>query len=317
MKKSVKKWLLRLFILIGLLAFSVLGVDIGDSIFTPENPLYYDHEIDEYVGSQYVVDTLRLDNSRIFDAMQSKAVALKTHYPLYDEALTKKVSDFLELYTPSAQNETAILIKMKSEVEELLDTIYRYIRGFDGKELTSEDKQHYLAVYRLREIDREITRQLLGAGIEEKTYFQKPALVKDGTGYWTLNIRKPESEHLTRYYILIQESNFIREIIERVNEIFSFGVVHTLTFLEGGKTYPPIYDRKTKNINIHYEEFEFIESIFRKDLKSRSEINRLIIDVVGMVCLREFGHAFLDIYDVPYSGKIERYRGSIGRSTGC
>lgn len=305
MRRKILKWVFRFLFLALLVGIGILGTIVSSNIFETDNPPYFDWAHEVYVGSPYVVETLTLDSSRLVRALTSKAKRAYTKFDLFDEELTEKVDSFLARYQANEKEDVNALQDLKGEVENLLATLYAHIRSFNGRPLTQNDKEHYLALYRLRSIDREIVQMLLNRNVEALTFFQKPRNIPTGTGRWELLVQKPGSAHLYRYYEMVNSTDMLLEIVDSINDFFRFDKMHFVTFLECETASAPVYDRKNKNINICFEQFGFIEDTFYGELKSENEIASEILDVVHVVLLREFGHALLDIYDVAYSGKIE------------
>ena len=304
-KRRLLRFMILTFKILLPLGAGCYGVILGLNTFNNENPHYFDDDNEQYFDNPYISPTLTLDSSRIVDALMSEKKSVYTKRELFNPDITQNVHNFFQKYKSDQTYNNNSLTTLKTELELLMTIVYQHTRGFNGKPLNIIDKNHYLTLYRLRDIDREITRELLGRGIDSTTFFQKPKAIPTGKGKWNLQILEPESPELFAYYEMVSSSQFISDIVHNINSLFLFDKEHNVSFLECWENPLPIYDRVNKNINICYSQLYFIEKIFYDTFKSEEEITSQILDIVGMVLLREFGHAFFDIFDIPYSGKIE------------
>ncbi len=308
MKSKKWKWIRIFFQLLVLLGTVAFGLLIGSHVFSPEYPEYYDYEQEMWVGSPYISETLKLDRSKLLTALNQPAKQPYTKLNLFDTEITERVHRFIVRYNEEGEYETENVDKLrdlKNEVEALLSIVYRHIQGFKGRALVRLDKNHYLTLYRLRDMDRKITRRLLASGDDTETFFQRPARVPSGKGRWVLRIQEPETPDLNRYYDMVTQEDSFPLIVDRINELFLLDQEHFVTFLEHDETEIPVYDQTTDSINISYEQIAYIEQIFHAELKPESEVRDQIMRITAMVLLREFGHSFHEIFSIPYAGKME------------
>lgn len=301
-----RKWIRRFFQVLIPLSAIALGLFFGSHIFSPEYPAYYDYEREMWVGSPYVSETLNLDRSKLLTALNQPTRQPYTKLNLFDTEITERVHRFIIRYNTEGEHETKNadrLWALKNEVDSLISVIYRHVQDFEGRTLDRLDKNHYLTLYRLRDLDRKITRKLLALGNDTETFFQRPTRVPSGNGRWVLRIQEPETPGLSRYYDMVTQADIFPLIVDRINELFLFDREHFVTFLERGEAEIPVYNQKTKSINICYEQIAYIEQIFHPELKPEDEVKSQILSITAMVLLREFGHSFHDIFYIPYAGK--------------
>ncbi len=253
----------------------------------------------------YPSETLNLKSSKVLNALQNNSKAKYAKLKLYDAQLTEKIDGFIRRYNSMEEYDSNMLRALKTEVDDYLYALHQKIRQLNGRPLTEVDKNHYLTIYRLREIDRKIIRELRREGNEFLTYFQSRKDIPDGSGRVVLQILEPESPDLLRYYEMSKSSPLLTGMIEAINAQFLFGEEHIIKFYECKNAVAPVYDRVGKSINICYKEFKLIEKVFYEDFMTEQTLSNHVVNVISMILIREVGRVFIDVLDIDYSGKIE------------
>lgn len=89
-----------------------------------------------------------------------------------------------------------------------------------------------------------------------------------------------------------------------LNETFALPKDVTLTFAECG-TVNAFYDSQKKQISICYELIADLYDTFKDIAKSEEDLDERVFGATIFIFYHEIGHAFVDVYSLPITGKEE------------
>jgi hypothetical protein len=103
---------------------------------------------------------------------------------------------------------------------------------------------------------------------------------------------------------LVDEEKSLEEAAAELNKAFSLPHDIFIGFDECGEA-NAFYDPEKKQVTVCYELVEDLYEGFRQDYKTDEEIEEVVSNATTFVFFHEIGHALVDAYDLPVTGREE------------
>ncbi|HEX8338035.1 MAG TPA: DUF4344 domain-containing metallopeptidase, partial [Pyrinomonadaceae bacterium] len=101
-----------------------------------------------------------------------------------------------------------------------------------------------------------------------------------------------------------EELKSLRETAEALNK--SFSLPHDIFIgFDNCEEANAFYDPEQKKVTVCYELAEDLYESFRKDFKTDEEVDDSVTNATTFVFFHELGHALVDAYDLPITGREE------------
>lgn len=123
---------------------------------------------------------------------------------------------------------------------------------------------------------------------------------KTNTGKITVTYNITKKKAFKEILTIVKESELLKFLADHVQSLLYLPVNLTIS-LEECKEENAFYDPDEKKIIICYEMVNY----YKKYLEDSGEDIEKLVDLVMFDALHEFGHALIDIYDLPITGKEE------------
>lgn len=128
-----------------------------------------------------------------------------------------------------------------------------------------------------------------------------PLKVKD---YIKVSYEKPiDTNHLV-WYETFKEEKFLEQIAKTLNSTFKITKPFKITCKECGVV-NAFYNSNTKELEICYEIFEDIRKKYEKYTSNPDSLGTRIGYTFSFILYHEIGHALIDFFDIPLTGKEE------------
>jgi Putative metallopeptidase len=130
----------------------------------------------------------------------------------------------------------------------------------------------------------------------------------EDNGDLILNYVPPEDETYNDISQTIQSSGYYEEVIAGLNETFAFPQDIKVTFSECGGEVNAYYgqdDSGNPEITMCYELIQYYSDVFASDLEAQEDIDLEVFYSGFFTFLHELGHALVDQYQLPITGKEE------------
>ena len=101
-----------------------------------------------------------------------------------------------------------------------------------------------------------------------------------------------------------EEEKSLEEAAAELNKRFSLPHDIFVGFAECGEP-NGFYDPERKEVTVCYELVDDLYEAFRADLKTDEEIDEIVSNAITFIFLHEVGHALVDAYDLPVTGREE------------
>lgn len=143
---------------------------------------------------------------------------------------------------------------------------------------------------------------VLGAAAAGAAPAQAP--IKDRGDFKLVYNKRPAKPANKRLLRLLLGPAAFRDLVEGLNEVFALPRKITVSLAAGDG---PYYDPSTRTIRINYDFVQYVEDLFRDAgySKKQSELDDVAIAITYFVFFHEVGHAFVDQYDLPITGREE------------
>lgn len=127
----------------------------------------------------------------------------------------------------------------------------------------------------------------------------------DGSGEMTVAYEKPRGETQELVAEFLRESELVESVAESLTDTFVLPEDVTVTVARGNDG--PAYDPNAREIIFNYSFVEFVADVFAEvdPEAGDEEILEATANVSAMVLLHEVGHAFVDLMDIPITGREE------------
>lgn len=122
----------------------------------------------------------------------------------------------------------------------------------------------------------------------------------DNKGKVSLHFSAPSNKKFKAIMNRLQESKLLSALADHINTFFYFPEDITIS-MEECQEENAFYDPEQKKIIICYEMLHY----YQKYLAKESDTDGMLEDLTTFDLLHEFGHALIDIYDLPVTGKEE------------
>ena len=101
-----------------------------------------------------------------------------------------------------------------------------------------------------------------------------------------------------------KDAKVLEELATGLNETFALPCNITIEFKELGEA-NAYYDPNTHRISMGYELMEDLETLFTKSSKNEDVVMDHTLNATMFIFFHELGHALIDVYDLPATGKEE------------
>lgn len=128
----------------------------------------------------------------------------------------------------------------------------------------------------------------------------KPA----GKGNFKVGLSPLNKDKNLKSKMSAEDRQALQELAAEMNKVFALPQDLYLTVAECGEA-NAFYDPNIKQIIICTELVKNFEQAFAKEFKDKQEAAQAVDDATMFVFFHELGHAFVDIYDLPITGKEE------------
>ena len=128
----------------------------------------------------------------------------------------------------------------------------------------------------------------------------KPA----GKGNFKVGLSPLNKDKNLKSKMSAEDRQALQELAAEMNKVFALPQDLYLTVAECGEA-NAFYDPNIKQIIMCTELVKNFEQAFAKEFKDKQEAAQAVDDATMFVFFHELGHAFVDIYDLPITGKEE------------
>jgi hypothetical protein len=132
---------------------------------------------------------------------------------------------------------------------------------------------------------------------------QKPGKIQD-KGDFSVVYNKVKNRKYAQWQRELQEENVLEEIVADLNQTFALPTNIYVTFTECDEA-NAFYDPETRKLSMCYELIENYYEIFARHEKSQEALDDAVVGAITHTFFHELGHALIDIYDLPITGKEE------------
>lgn len=124
-----------------------------------------------------------------------------------------------------------------------------------------------------------------------------------------------ESPHTPKYFELekvLKNGKSFEQLVDSLNKTFLLPMDITITLTECGKV-NAFYDQKNKKLSMCYEMIEYLWKYAKSTTKTTDqtreewahEANETLSGLIVFIFAHEIGHALIDVYDLPVTGREE------------
>ncbi len=132
---------------------------------------------------------------------------------------------------------------------------------------------------------------------------QKREKIQD-KGDFKVVYHKVKNRKYAQWQKELQEEKVLEGIVTDLNQTFALPTNVYVTFTECDEV-NAFYDPETHKLSICYELIENYYEIFAKHEKSQDALDDAVVGAIIHTFYHELGHALIDIYDLPITGKEE------------
>jgi Putative metallopeptidase len=129
-------------------------------------------------------------------------------------------------------------------------------------------------------------------------------MVIEDRGDLILNYTTPENQEFADISQSIQATGYYEEEIAKLNDKFALPQDIKVTFAECGDV-NAYYSADNVEITMCYELIKYYSDIFATDLEAQEDIDAEVFYAGFFTFLHELGHALVDQYQIPITGKEE------------
>lgn len=125
-----------------------------------------------------------------------------------------------------------------------------------------------------------------------------------GGGRFKVEYPKTSNPDYERWRKELQEGQVLEKLAADLNSTFNLPVDITLSFTEC-KEANAFYDPERKRIELCYELIDQFYDDFSKETTSPEVLEEQVVNATIFVFYHELGHAFVDVFQIPITGKEE------------
>ncbi len=115
---------------------------------------------------------------------------------------------------------------------------------------------------------------------------------------------KPKSADYLVLQKVFKEEKVLETLADGLNDTFALPNNITIAFEELGEA-NAYYDPNKRRISMGYELMEDLETLFSKTSKNEDVVMDRTLNATMFIFFHELGHALIDVYDLPATGKEE------------
>ncbi|MEA2558785.1 MAG: hypothetical protein QOH06_289 [Acidobacteriota bacterium] len=127
------------------------------------------------------------------------------------------------------------------------------------------------------------------------------------TGNFVVRYDKTENEDYLELEAIFKETRLLEDTVQELNNVFALPAQVPVVFKECGDV-NAFYDPETREISLCWELVEYYSGLFLSEEQTEEEAEEGGTAVAGATIFtffHELGHALIDIYDLPVTGREE------------
>jgi hypothetical protein len=127
------------------------------------------------------------------------------------------------------------------------------------------------------------------------------------TGNFVVRYDKTENEDYLELETIFKETRLLEDTVKELNDVFALPAQVPVVFKECGDV-NAFYDPETREISLCWELVEYYSGLFLSEEQTEEEAEEGGTAVAGATIFtffHELGHALIDIYDLPVTGREE------------